>query len=468
MQKPVYSSEDEQLLMSYIWSPQIADNPEAFVLYAFPWGQANTPLEKFSGPRHWQRKVLRRITEHIRDNKGQLDPSALREAVASGRGIGKSALVSWLIMWMLSTRIGSTVIVSANSENQLRSVTWGELTKWCIMAINSHWWEPSATKLVPAAWLTTLVERDLKKGTRYWAAEGKLWSEENPDSYAGVHNHDGMMVIFDEASGIPDGIWSVASGFFTESIADRYWLAFSNPRRNSGYFYDCFHEKSDYWGTTQIDARTVEDVDKMIYEQIIAEYGEDSYEARVEVYGDFPSMGDDQYISVSSVELASQRPRYNDFNDPVIMGIDPGKGNPDPCSIAIRRGRDITDLFDIFEDDPVQLLDKLINKIEQFNPEYIIVDEGGLGWGIVGHLKKLKYRVTPINSAWTSKNPIVFGNKRAEIWGATKAFIKYGSIPNDKKLKKDFVSPKRLSNGKGALMIESKKEVLNRLTKPMQ
>jgi hypothetical protein len=53
---------------------------------------------------------------------------------------------------------------------------------------------------MPAKWLTELVERDLKKGTRYWAAEGKLWSEENPDSYAGVHNHDGMMLIFDEAS----------------------------------------------------------------------------------------------------------------------------------------------------------------------------------------------------------------------------------------------------------------------------
>ena len=115
----------------------------------------------------------------------------LRTAVASGRGIGKSALVSWLILWMLTTRIGSSVVVSANSEAQLRSVTWGELTKWSTMIVNAHWWEISATKIVPAKWLTDIVERDLKKGTRYWAAEGKLWSEENPDSYAGVHNHDG-------------------------------------------------------------------------------------------------------------------------------------------------------------------------------------------------------------------------------------------------------------------------------------
>jgi hypothetical protein len=87
----------------------------------------------------------------------------LREAVSSGRGIGKSALVSWLVLWMLTTRIGGSVIISANSENQLRSVTWAELTKWSAMSINNHWFEISATKLVPAQWLCELVERDLKK-----------------------------------------------------------------------------------------------------------------------------------------------------------------------------------------------------------------------------------------------------------------------------------------------------------------
>jgi hypothetical protein len=106
------------------------------------------------------------IRDHIGANRGQVEMDTLRAAVSSGRGIGKSALVSWLILWMLSTRIGSTVMVSANSEAQLRGVTWGELTKWSAMLINSHWWAISPTKLMPAQWLTQIVERDLKKGTR--------------------------------------------------------------------------------------------------------------------------------------------------------------------------------------------------------------------------------------------------------------------------------------------------------------
>jgi hypothetical protein len=119
MQKPKYSAEGEQELMTTLWSPRIADDPEAFVLLAFPWGQPNTPLENYDGPRKWQRDTLRSITQHIKDNRGLSDMEVLRAAVSSGRGIGKSALVSWLVLWMLTTRIGATVIVSANSEAQL-------------------------------------------------------------------------------------------------------------------------------------------------------------------------------------------------------------------------------------------------------------------------------------------------------------------------------------------------------------
>jgi len=111
---------------------------------------------------------------------------------------------------------------------------------------------------MPAKWLTELVERDLKKGTRYWGVEGRLWSAENPDAYAGVHNFDGVMVIFDEASGIDDAIWAVTAGFFTENTPNRFWLAFSNPRRNTGYFYETFHSKREFWQTKVVDARTVE------------------------------------------------------------------------------------------------------------------------------------------------------------------------------------------------------------------
>ncbi|MGI9158863.1 MAG: terminase [Saprospiraceae bacterium] len=459
MQKPLYSADEEMMLMTRLWAPQLADDPEAFVLFAFPWGQPNTPLAKFKGPRKWQRQILRDIAAHIKTNRNKEAMDTLREAVASGRGIGKSALVSWLILWMLTTRIGASVVVSANSEAQLRSVTWGELSKWAAMVINQHWWEISATKIVPAQWLTEVVERDLKKGTRYWAAEGKLWSEENPDSYAGVHNHDGMMLIFDEASGIPDGIWSVGAGFFTENILDRYWMAFSNPRRNSGYFFECFNAKRAFWNTRNIDARTVEDTDKGVYEQIIAEYGEDSSQARVEVYGEFPVTGDDQFIAPSLVDAAAARPPYKDMTAPVVLGIDPARGGADSTVILVRRGRDIVAIKRYQGDDTMTTVGHVIEAIEEYKPVLTVIDEGGLGYGILDRLNEQRYKVRGVNFGWKAKNGIMWGNRRAEMWGAMKDWLRSASIPLDRQLKADLTGPTKKPNSSGTIFLEGKKEM---------
>ena len=459
MQEPRYSAQDEQELMARLWSPTIKDNPLAFVMFAFPWGQAGTPLEHFSGPRKWQRQVLTDIADHIKQNQGKIDFDTLRLAVASGRGIGKSALVSWLVLWMMTTRIGATVIVSANSESQLRSVTWAEITKWSSMSINTYWWEISATRVAPAKWLTELVERDLKKGTRYWSLEGRLWSAENPDAYAGVHNYDGVMLVFDEASGIDDSIWAVASGFFTENTPNRFWCCFSNPRRNTGYFYETFHGKRAFWQNRQVDARDVEGTDKNVYQQIIEEYGSDSYQAHVEVYGSFPSESDDQFIPANVVDEAMKRAKHKDDSAPYVVGVDPARFGSDSTVIAIRQGRDIVEIKKYKGDDTMTVVGHIIETIEQYKPALVCIDEGGLGAGVVDRLKEQRYKVRGINFANKSKNPMMYGNLRAQIWGDMKHWLRDASIPSDRYLKSDLISPLMKPDSKGAIFLESKKDM---------
>ena len=446
-------------LMSRMWSPVIKDDPLAFVMLTFPWGQKGTPLEYFTGPRKWQREVLSDLKEHIKQNNGKLDFDTFRMATSSGRGIGKSALVSWLVIWMLSTRIGSTTIVSANSESQLRSVTWAEITKWLAMSLNSHWYEVAATRIMPAKWITELVERDLKKGTRYWAVEGRLWSEENPDAYAGVHNYDGVQLIFDEASGIPDSIWAVASGFFTENTPNRFWLAFSNPRRNTGYFYEAFNSKRDFWKNKVVDARSVEGTDKAVYQQIIDEYGPDSSQAHVEVYGMFPNAGDDQFISNLTVDEAMKRERYKDQTAPIIIGVDPARFGADATVIAVRQGRDIIAIKRHRGDDTMESVGRVIEAIEEYNPALVVIDEGGLGAGVVDRLKEQRYKVKGINFGNKAKNPLMYGNKRAEMWGEMREWLKTASIPSDRYLKTDLISPLMKPDSKGSIFLESKKDM---------
>ena len=446
-------------LMASLWTPSLKDDPLKFVSFLFPWGQKNTPLENFSGPRKWQREVLRDIGAHIKQNNGKIDFDVLRMAVSSGRGIGKSALVSWLVIWMLSTRIGSTTIVSANSETQLRSVTWAEITKWLALSLNSHWFEVSATRVMPAKWLTELVERDLKKGTRYWGVEGRLWSEENPDAYAGVHNFDGVMLIFDEASGISDAIWAVAAGFFTENTPHRFWMAFSNPRRNSGYFYECFNSKRDFWRTKTVDARSVEGTDKAVYQQIIDEYGPDSSQAHVEVYGEFPNASDDQFIPLRLVEEAMSRPKYKDLSAPIVIGVDPARFGSDSTVIVVRQGRDIVAIKRHRGDDTMETVGRVIEAIEEYKPALVVVDEGGLGAGVVDRLKEQRYKVRGVNFGNKSRNPLMWGNLRAQIWGDMREWLKTGAIPNDRNLKSDLIGPLMKTDSKGSIFLESKKDM---------
>ena len=463
MQTPIYQAKDEQALMSHIWAPQIKNDPLAFVMFQYPWGKQGTPLEHHSGPRRWQKKVLRQVAAHIAQNGEKTSMfDVLRMAVASGRGIGKSALVSWLVHWFLSTRIGSTTIVSANSENQLRGVTWAEITKWLSMALNSHWFEVSATRVIPAKWLTELVERDLRLGTRYWGIEGKLWSEENPDAYAGVHNFAGVLLIFDESSGIPDSIWSVAAGFFTEDTANRFWFAFSNPRRNSGYFYECFNSKRDFWLTDNIDARTVEGTDSKFYDAIIEEYGPDSYQANVEVYGEFPDAGDELFISPSIVRDAMERDVPLDPTAPIAIGVDPARFGSDSTVIAIRQGRKLLELRRHRGEDTMEVVGRVIDAIEEFKPALVCIDEGGLGAGVVDRLKEQRYKVRGVNFANKSRNRKMYVNKRAEIWGETREWLKTADVPSDKFLKADLTAPTVKYDSMGAMQLESKQDMKKR------
>jgi hypothetical protein len=236
-------------------------------------------------------------------------------------------------------------------------------------------------------------------------------------------------------------------------------MAFSNPRRPSGYFYECFTSRRDFWQTRQIDARTVEGTDKAVYDQIIAEHGEDSREARIEVYGQFPTTGDDQFIDVQRVEKAMQRQAVPDNSAPIVVGVDPARSGADSTVIAVRRGREVLALRRYKGDDTMTVVGHVINTIEEYRPTLTVVDEGGLGAGVLDRLKEQRYKVRGVNFGWKSSRPAMYGNKRAEIWGALKDWLSTASLPRDKRLQDDLTGPRVKPNSAGAIFLESKKEM---------
>lgn len=433
-------------------------------MWAYSWGEGD--LKNFNGPRRWQRDLMLEIEEYLKQAIQQKNitgvlPDFFKHAVASGRGPGKSAFIGMISHWFMSTRIGGSTWVAANGEPQLRTKTFPEIAKWVARGINSEFFDINATSIQPALWFKQYIEspEGLSKNCRYYYTSGQLWSNENPDAFAGAHNFDGEMAIFDEASGIPDAIWTVQEGVFTENIVDRFWLVFSNPRNVTGKFHDCFHVNRDRWRRLQIDSRTVEGISHTSFNNIIAEFGEDSDEARVEVYGEFPKTGEDQFISSGLVDDAMCRPQWRDESAPVVIGVDPARGGLDSTVIVVRKGRDLLSVKRYKGEDTMEIVGRVIDAITQWHPVLTVIDEGGLGYGILDRLVEQNYKVRGVNFGWKSKNPIMWGNKRAEMWGAIRAWLPTASILNDKILKSDLISPKRKPDSSGAIYLESKKEM---------
>lgn len=464
-----YSAKDEQKLMTEIWDPAIADDPYAFVMFAFPWGKKGTPLEKFKGPRKWQEDELRDMAAHIKEQKARaamgLGYEMYRSSTASGRGIGKSSLTAWLILWMLSTRLGASIIVTANNETQLKTRTWAELGKWHTLAINSHWFERTALTLKPEAWFADILVKQLKLDVGYYYAVAQLWSEENPDAFAGIHNYNGVLLMFDEASGIPAPIWSVSEGFFTEPVLDRYWFCFSNPRRNTGEFFETFHRYRKYWRRRNVDSRSVEGTDKKVLNEIVEKYGEDSDQAAMEVKGQFPRQGDSQFIGRGLVEDAMVREVEEDHYAALIMGVDPARFGDDDSVIRFRQGRNARTTpptVKMKKVDNMILANKCAELIDKYNPDAVCIDAGN-GTGIIDRLREMGYKVHEVWFGSKSEEEPEYADMRTCIWGRMREWLKGGMLPNDMDLADDLSGPQyKFVGNADKLKLESKDEMKKR------
>ena len=174
---------------------ELSQDPLGYCRYAYDWG--NGELAGYTGPREWQVDILNVIGDHLQ-GPNRFQP--LRIAVAAGHGIGKSALIGMLTGWGMDTCEDCRIVVTANTEGQLRTKTWPEISKWRRLTITEHWWN------VPAM----SIYSNEPGREKSWRADATPWSEHNTEAFAGLHNKGKrIIVIYDEASKIADKVWEV-------------------------------------------------------------------------------------------------------------------------------------------------------------------------------------------------------------------------------------------------------------------
>ena len=421
-----------------------ADDPLNFVKWCFDWSQGE--LKESDGPDVWQAEILNEISAYCKKIAAGENPGPLQLAVASGHGIGKSALVAWIIQWFMSTRSHPQIVVTANTEAQLLGKTWRTLSRWHKQMINAHWFDWTATKFA------------YKQSPEDWYANAVAWSENNPDAFAGTHDQN-VLVIFDEASNIHDVIWGKVDGAMSTKGA--MWICFGNPTRNTGRFYDCFHKYSKWWKTKQIDSRTAKWADKVWVERFLEQFKDDPDKIKVQILGQFPSASVTQFISTESVEKCMKHEAQGWEYQPKVMGVDVARFGSNSSVICLRQGRKVHEMQILPKADLMETASMVAEAIKTHNPHTVFVDGSGIGAGVVDRLRQLNFQVVDVNGGNQSMNPRYL-NKRAEMWAELKEFlISLCELPPDDNLKRELTCVQYSFTDRGRIRLQRKEDIMD-------
>jgi len=391
-------------------------DPYGYALYAFPWGESGTDLAYSSGPRKWQGEAFREIGDHLKNPATRHQP--LMIARASGHGIGKSAFISMLVKWGMDTCEDCKVVVTANTENQLRTKTWPEIAKWQRLSITADWFTCTAT---------AIYSNDAAHA-KSWRADAIPWSENNTEAFAGLHNErKRIILIFDEASNISDLVWEVAEGALTDENTEIIWVAFGNPTRNTGRFRECYRKMRHRWKGKQIDSRTVEGTNKEQIQKWVDDYGEESDFVKVRVRGVFPDASENQFIPSALTDAAVGRVITSGqvAHAATIIGVDPAHQGGDPAVIYLRQGLHCKKLGEYQRTTDDVWFAKVVADFEdQYRADAVFIDYGyGTGLKSVGDNWGRNWQLIQFGSGSTDPQ---MANKRGEMYNAVKTWLKDG------------------------------------------
>jgi len=366
----------------------------------------------------------REILESVRDNR--------LTAVRSCHGSGKSFTASRLTGWWLDSHPPGTafVVTTAPTDKQVKAILWREITRlWKKLR------PPLGRVLQNAEW---------KIGNEL-VAYGRKPADYDETAFQGIHARY-VLVILDEAGGIPKNIWTGADTLVTNE--DSRILATGNPDDpNSTFAVVCEGAPED--GTTGMSAQGWNVIEVSAFdtpnftgepipgelrhvlvgqtwvEERARKWGVDSPLYTSKVLGRFPQDAKGGVIPWSFLRQCQGPDAHARVGllVPVELGVDVGgSDNGDRTSIRERPGVHGGRQWTIQSGDPEKVLDLIMGAIVESGASSVKVDAIGIGWGLVGNLRErgrlgqhraLVHAVVVSKAAEQAKR---FVNLRAELW----------------------------------------------------
>jgi phage terminase large subunit len=402
----------------------------------------------------WSKQV--EILESVRDHE--------RTAVRSANGVGKTFDAAAAALWFLNTFPDSRVITTATTWPQVEKLLWHEIGR-----LHRHALRPLAGKLLQ-------TELRLPDG-RY--ALGLSTKPEHLESFQG-HHAPNILLVFDEASGIPAAVFEAGEGYMTTAGAKQ--LLIGNPLRPQGEFHAAFHSKRAEYHRIAISALetpafTGEPCPADVLAHLPTEqwvesrrrrWGEDSPLYRVRVLGQFPAAASDAVIPLDQVEAAQARELPVDpQRDLVTIACDVARFGDDETVIGVRVGDRVRIRETFTKKATTHTAGRLVAIAREFPlvAVRIVVDDDGVGGGVTDMVREQlpEVQVTGFNGGGQARRPTDYPNRRSELWFTAAERMAGLDLDDDDQLAADLTAPRYSFDSKGRRVVEAKAETKKRL-----
>lgn len=427
----------------------------------------------------WQKQV--EIMESVRDNRH----TAVHSSHATGKSFVAARIVAW---WMACHEPGEAfAITTAPTFAQVRAILWREIRRAHRRNLpgkvnQTEWW----------------INNEI-------VAFGRKPGDYDTDAFQGIHAR-AVLVILDEASGIPPALWEAVETVVTND--ECRVLAIGNPDDPHGEFARKCQPDSG-WNAIHVNGLespnfTDEPIPDHLRGLLIsptwvaeraAEWGEDSPLYVSKVQGLFPEDTDDGVISLSSIravqydeddrpplpthqetdQMAGITETVADYD--VCLGVDVGAGG-DQTVIRERQGIRAGRQWAARTPESEEAVNLILRACAETQPDRINVDVIGVGWGIVGRLRGLVSEAMPgdllygvridgVNVGAAPRDKERFPKLRDELWWVVgRELIQSGAMDLtdlDDTTVAQLISPTYSPDAGGRVKIEPKDDTRKRI-----
>lgn len=419
----------------------------------------------------YQERILNALLQHK------------RVCVRGPHGMGKSSILSVLILWFITVHEECKIPTTASVWRQLTDFLWPEIHKW-------------ATRKECEWWRVGIVIREGKEllGTRLSLGSNRFAfaiSSNDEAKIEGAHS-EAILYVFDEAKTIDAAIWDAAEGALT--TPDSYAIACSTPGSSVGRFYDIQSHKAEYkdWHVIHVtleDAIEAGRIQESWAESRRNQWGEKSVMYRRRVKGEFAEDDTDTVITLSMVEAAQERWRVLYAQEVALIksgisqqkaieaiwgkiqkiGCDPAGSGGDKVGIGYRHNDDlIREVERLVDKDTMAIAGHIRPYLEQDHAVIAFIDANGIGAGTAHRLMEDDLNVVAIqvsNKTDLSDETKLkkFFQYRDWLWWHMRDLLAADdskvALPPDDELTQDLVSAKYFEMSNGKVKISPKKDM---------